>query len=253
MKLNRTQGTLVGVVALLQAVFTAASAINGGLAGLFINDKAKAVIGFGAIFLAILIAATLTVSGEKATTAKARRRVTIAGGTAVVLFMLGMVVTAYAAVVIPSRKSQPEISAVLHAGTPLILDGTVKANGIPRGVGLNVYVDGAYEAKGQYFLTDPTLYQAHIGADPTGKVAHTFTVLIPTNTYDAIAIDAWAGSETKCAPPPARSDRSSGHKGCIFMRIADVGGRKSKGLPRPQPINVPGVTVEGLTQHTIGP
>ena len=220
MKLNRTQGALLAIAGLVQALLTAAGASNGGLSALVINEKPAALTAGGAIFAAILIAAILAAGG-------ANRRAKRLGVLAVVLFIGGMGVTAYAAAVAPNKQSQPEISATLHAGSPLVLDGTVKASGVKRSVTLNVYVDGLYERAGGYDFTDPTLYQAHIGADASGNVKHSFSILIPTKTYDAIAINAWAGASSFCPPPTGRSASSPGHKACVFIRLVNVGGRES--------------------------
>jgi hypothetical protein len=226
LKLDRTQGTLVGVAGLVQVLLTVAGAASGGLSALVVNEKPLALAGLIALFVAVLIGALLAVAAF-------HTRAKLLGLVAVVLFTGGMAITAYAAIVAPNKLSQPEISVELQKGNPLVLSGTVNASGVKRQVSLNVYVDGLYEQGGKYTFTSPALYQAHIGADSKGDVKHAFTVLIPSNTYDALAIDAWTGKKTVCSPPTGGSDISPGHKACVFLRLVGVGGRPPQSPPRP--------------------
>ena len=166
LELSSTQKTVVGSAAVLQAGVTAAAAITGGLPALFLNKEKLAVFALGAVIFAGFLTAVIAALGdlepkpsqpqsneqnEVKTPSPPVKRDAVwwvrFGLTilAIVSFTFGLAVTAYASVRVPGSESEPEVSASLTDGNPLVLKATVKASGVAKGENLNIYVDGLRE------------------------------------------------------------------------------------------------------------
>lgn len=230
--MSNVQKTLLGIVALLQAVLTAVGTNNGGLAALVISKPAWAYVGFGLVGVAVLVGALLAAFPAGAAGHGVLRKALV--GTAVVALVVGVATTAFAAIFAPAFPGEPSIAVSLNAGVPIRLHADIKASGISRSSMFHVQVEGLREVPQQtsYRVATPVLYQAQLGSDSAGNVAASLTIPIPAHKYSDVAVAAWTGDhpgpcaalvKAKTAKPDANA-RQQVPEGCVVLRI--------RGLPR---------------------
>jgi hypothetical protein len=221
----------VAALALLQAVFTALGAINGGLSAVAINNSEAFVASLVVITVGfVLLALAGALNRAAGAWAKVATGSLFLGMT---LLASGVAVTAYAAIVVPTTSSSPTVDVEVVATDPLVLRAEVAATGIKRGEPFQVLAEGYEEYGGEYHYRPPLLYHAVLGADSSGEVASTFEFAVPPGKYDAVGIDAWPGSLSP--PGPCGFSREHPHElgfprseitqiGCAVVRVAGLGG-----------------------------
>jgi len=225
---------LIGGAGVLQAALASVGVSNGGISAMIINDRVLAVIGLGAVLVAIAIGAFgLLLKGE------VTKPLSIIGTA---LLFVGIATTGWAALVSPALAKAPNVDVSLsRVEGSLVLSAEIKASGIPQGQQYWVEIDAreyvAAESKdgasGKYVPLGTPLYQQQLGADSQGNIDSTVTMPVPAGSYPAISIEAWAGAHPgPCgslgvagganlahSPETSSNLEQVGRSGCAVIRL----------------------------------
>jgi hypothetical protein len=210
--LKETAKWLLGGFALLTATLTTLGAAQGGFERLLRNYTEVAIVslGLGVISIALAAAAFLW-------TTLRRPRLLVAS---LILFTLALLMGVSAAVLTPSTREQPFVSAkITSSATGTILQATVKAAGLRSDENLRIVIHQlVVDAEGYETQGNP-LYEADIGPDPGGKVDTVIEIPVEPERYTAVDVVAGIAGNlgATCFDPNPEA-------GCLVVN-----------LPRPTP------------------
>jgi hypothetical protein len=214
---------LATIGAIAQAAFATTGAANGGLTRAAAIHRWLVVGAFAAAVAAVILVALMMTFSWKP---RARNSALV---IVVVLFLFGLTVTAWGAVIVPGLPSQPQVSISVSGTGPYTLKGNVKATGVPRSKTLTVTVEGLKRISTQSttgevakFSHEEILYEAKVGAEASGNASDTFSVFVPH--YDALLVLAGTDSSHVCSSNGEISIERGGtslarmtREGCAFL------------------------------------
>lgn len=210
---------LAAVLPLLQLGLTGLGLASGGLQIAALNHPV--VLGIGAVAVTIGVVALLFGVLKP----RYQKWSLLIGGA---LMAVGLFGTGYVAIALPQKPSSPTVDIKIASLHPLILRSKVSASGIKRGEVFQIEVNGYMESGHGYVSTRPLLYHAVLGANAAGEISSTAEIPVKAR-YDAVAIDAWSGSNRGPGPcgfspdNPGELGYPTGdipHFGCAVVQVS---------------------------------
>ncbi len=210
---------LAAVLPLLQLGLTGLGLASGGLQIAALNHPLALALGAVAVTIGVVTLLLGALGPE------VRKWSLVVGGG---LMAVGLVGTGYVAIALPQRPSSPTVDVKIASLHPLILRSEVSASGIKRGEVFQIEVNGYMESAHGYVSTRPLLYHAVLGANAAGEISSTAEIPVKAR-YDAVAIDAWSGSNRGPGPcgfspdNPGELGYPTGdipHFGCAVVQVS---------------------------------
>lgn len=188
---------LAGSFAIVATILTALGATSGGLERMLRNHPGRSLVAFVLLGLAIGIAIVAYILDFK--NLRWERGLLAAAG---VLFTIGLLFAIWTAVVTPSVRERPRITASFTPQPPLALQVAVKAQGVTADTPVGVTVEGLQRNDAGGYTVLSTLYTSFAGPDGSGVVDFTFAVPVPAGSFEFLGIAAAEGENTfpKCDP-----------------------------------------------------
>jgi hypothetical protein len=225
-KIDSAVKWLIGSFGTVSAVLAGLGAVNGGLERMLRNHPVGSLFAFTFTSLAIGLAvmaqsAFYDEPGEDggpwglwAWLFASRKRLIALSALS---FMIGLVLVTWWAVITPSSREQPTVTARFATQEGLSLVGSVKASGIKSDEIVTISVDGlTREDNGELRFVD-SIFDSDLGPNPAGILDVPLDVAVPTGRFELVGVSARFAEE---ASQKCRKDDPN--EGCVVLRVPNV-------------------------------